>query len=129
MKFGTLWNPKKCYNDNEVNNGVSMTDETGYESLETILAKCMRGIPVRSFVPMYELDGPATDEDFDNFPGEDGDYDIVDAAGLSLRDSGEDSRRSRLDVRHDCSPIDRTQKVQTDEQDSQGRPAASDSAG
>lgn len=83
-KIKTWFNADEFPSDNEKDFGPSLTDASGYQTLDEIIERCQRGIPINvaQMTPEYEFDSSVDSEEIlDNVdPYVDGpDFDISDA--------------------------------------------------
>lgn len=83
-KIKTWYNADEFPSDNEKDFGPSLTDSSGYQTLDEIIERCQRGIPINvaQMTPEYEFDGSVDSEEvLDKVdPYVDGpDFDISDA--------------------------------------------------
>lgn len=83
-KIKTWFNAGEFPSDNEKDFGPSLTDSAGYQTLDEIIERCQRGIPVNvaQMTPEYEFDGSANSEEILETvePYVDGpDFDLADA--------------------------------------------------
>ena len=63
-KVKTWYNADDFPSDNEKGFGPSMTDSSGYQTLDEIIERCQRGIPINvaQMTPEYEFDGAMDSE-------------------------------------------------------------------
>lgn len=83
-KIKTWYNADEFPSDDEKDFGPSLTDSSGYQTLDEIIERCQRGIPINvvQMTPEYEFDGSMNSEEILETvePYVDGpDFDIADA--------------------------------------------------
>lgn len=83
-KIKTWFNADEFPSDGEKDFGPSLTDPSGYQTLDEIIERCQRGVPINvaQMTPEYEFDGSVDSEEILETvdPYVDGpDFDISDA--------------------------------------------------